>query len=104
MNDYEPLDLSAFCNAGTDVLGGSRPPAVGEQALRGLPFNIGEAEDSCFVVTGDTALAIPVEKPAEWLVFAHVMIGSRLHDGDPVGRVAGSYRFVMADGERIEVP
>src|SRR5438132_13364334 len=104
MNDYEPLDLRPFCNAEAGILGGSRPPAIGDQTLRGLPFKIGEAAASCYVVSGDGPIVMPVERNAEWIIFAHVMIGSRLHDGDPVGRVAGSYRIVLADGERIEVP
>src|SRR5690349_5965888 len=41
MNVYEPLDLSAYCNAGVEMLGPNRTPAVGEQSLRGLPFRIG---------------------------------------------------------------
>ncbi len=44
MKDYQPLDLSALCNAGLDVLNEEMSVSIGEQALRGLPFVVGSPE------------------------------------------------------------
>ena len=52
MQDYEPLDLSALCNAGTELLGEDQDPPRGSQRFRGLPFQIGpgDAGDGpCFI-------------------------------------------------------
>jgi hypothetical protein len=56
MPSYEPVDLSAACNAGTGVLGdepGDVP--LGRVDLRGLPFLIGSEPPSaerCFLQPG----------------------------------------------------
>jgi hypothetical protein len=56
MASYEPVDLSAVCNAGVDVLGdepGDAPP--GRVDLRGLPFLIGSrapSAEQCFLLPG----------------------------------------------------
>ena len=41
MVDYQPLDLSALCNAGLDVLGDDSHAPIGSQTFRGLPFLVG---------------------------------------------------------------
>jgi hypothetical protein len=56
MPSYEPVDLSATCNAGVEVLG-DEPGKVplGRADLRGLPFLIGSEPPSaerCFVLPG----------------------------------------------------
>jgi hypothetical protein len=54
MPSYQPVDLSAVCNAGLDVLGdepGDVP--LGRVDLRGLPFLIGPEPKStgrCFLL------------------------------------------------------
>lgn len=110
MQDYEPLGLSALCNAGPETVA-PRKPAIGLQSLRGLPFQIGMTEGSpCFLVFGSEApdrsdsLRIPVGQKARRLLFAHVLLDSRLHEGDPPGREAAQYAFVFADQETIVVP
>ena len=56
MPSYEPVDLSAACNAGVDVLGdepGDLP--LGRVDLRGLPFLIGSeppSKERCFLLPG----------------------------------------------------
>jgi hypothetical protein len=109
MPDYEPLDLTPFCNAGPEIYGPDRAPLAGDQAIRGLPFKIGGGPQTFLVFGPDAplkqaAVTIPIEKQASWLIFAHVMLDSRLHEGDPPGRVVGQYAFVLAGGERVEVP
>jgi hypothetical protein len=47
MPSYEPVDLSAACNAGVEILGdepGDVP--LGRVVLRGLPFLIGSEPES----------------------------------------------------------
>src|SRR5438552_12007202 len=37
---YRPVDLSAHCNAGVDLLGADQNPPRGDQMFQGLPFHI----------------------------------------------------------------
>src|SRR5579871_2590025 len=90
MKDYEPLDLSAFCNAGPEVCGPDRVPALGAQTFHGLPFQIGAGEGKpCFLAFGtepplaSTPVSIPIEQRARRLLFAHVLRNTHLHEGDP---------------------
>ena len=41
MADYQPIDLSRWCNAGVAVLGKDVEADVGRQSFRGLPFLVG---------------------------------------------------------------
>jgi len=108
MKDYEPLDLSAYCNAGPEASG--RPnhtPLTGEQTFHGLPFLIGGGEGKpAFIALGPGAapVTIPVGQTVRYLIFAHALLESRLTDGDPVGRTVARYVFVYTDGQREEVP
>jgi hypothetical protein len=56
MPGYEPVDLSAACNAGVDALGdGPGDVPLGRVDLRGLPFLIGAQPPSaerCFLLPG----------------------------------------------------
>ena len=40
MADYQPVDISKWCNAGVEALGGDGEVAIGAQSFRGLPFLI----------------------------------------------------------------
>jgi len=111
MQDYEPLDLSGICNAGPELCRRERAPATGEQTFHGLPFRIGAAEGApCFIGFGAeptltaAPVAIPVGRAARRLLFAHALLESHLHDGDPPGREIARYAFVFGDGERVEIP
>ncbi len=106
MGEYKPLDISEYCNAGKEVLGTEHAPAAGEQSYHGLPFKIGAQDpERCLVMARqDSPMGIPVRGAAHWVLFAHVLLNSRLHQGDPPGRVAGHYEFVYADGQRVRVP
>jgi hypothetical protein len=110
MKDYEPLDLSALCNAGTDLLA-PHTPLVGAQAFRGLPFQIGAGDGGpCFLAFGveppcrSEPIHVPVGQAVRHLIFAHALLDSRLHEGDPPGREVARYAFVFTDGERVEAP
>lgn len=103
--DYEPLDLTAFCNATTAILAPSRVPTIGHQIYHGLPFRIGDGGDgNCFIKfeAEAPALTIPVDGPAFHVIFAHTMLDSRLHEGEPVARPIAHYTMVLQDGSRHE--
>ena len=73
MKDYEPLDLTPFCNAGADLFGEAVP--TGDQSWQGLPFQVGAGGEHCLVAFGPghhaSSLRIPVGRPARHVVFAH---------------------------------
>ncbi|MBM3277644.1 MAG: CehA/McbA family metallohydrolase [Candidatus Handelsmanbacteria bacterium] len=107
--DYEPLDLSAHCNAGASLLGEGVQAPVGLQVLRGLPFQVGPALGSaerCFVAFGPEAgpLVIPVGKQAHWLIFVHRLLESKVMEGGPLGVQVAQYAFHLAGGEVIRAP
>ncbi len=111
MPDYEPLDLISVYNTGTELFEPNRTPRISEQTFHGLPFRIGDGSNkSCFLVFGmepslsHDPVSISIGKFAKRLIFAHVQLNSRLHEGDPVGRTVAQYMFVYKDGESVTVP
>ena len=42
--DYEPLDISALCNGGLDLLENDGDIEFGRVTMRGLPFQVGASE------------------------------------------------------------
>jgi hypothetical protein len=109
MDDYEPLDLAALCNASPDLYGPDSKLPVGPVAYRGLPFLIGgSAPDRgrCLIDLGAAAgpLSIQVDRPARHLLFAHALLDSRLLQNGPVGESVAHYTMRYADGEELRVP
>jgi hypothetical protein len=110
MRDYEPLDLSWFCNAGPNLLGADAQPPVGRQTFHGLPFQIGSGEEgkSCYLAFGHDLrtepLSIPINQTLRWVIIAHRLLESKIFEGDPVGRVIARYTFRLTDGTEIAVP
>ena len=109
MRDYEPLDLRRVCNAGVRVLGSNAKPALGPRTFHGLPFLVGRSPRRCFIAFGDQgktrgSVTIAIGKKARWVLFAHLLLESRLLEGEPVGRVIAHYCFRYANGEKIAVP
>ncbi|HET6387321.1 MAG TPA: hypothetical protein VFJ58_28350, partial [Armatimonadota bacterium] len=108
MLEYEPIDLSPFCNAGPEMIKCDCQPRIGAQTFQGLPFEIGGEGARCFIAFGPDLVSkpvrVPIEKPANWVIFAHRIFNSRLHEGDPPGRVYASYAFVYENGERVTTP
>ncbi|MFN8540018.1 MAG: hypothetical protein U0232_21375 [Thermomicrobiales bacterium] len=111
MHDYEPLDLTAWCNADATLLGTSQTPARGPQSFHGLPFQIGDpdsASNACFVAFGPNghtgSLRIPVGRTAHRLIVAHRLLDSSLYSGAPLGAPVAEYAFLLANGERIVAP
>jgi len=86
--DYQPIDISDFCNAGVSALptgpvrdaGLPVAPVIGDCSLRGLPFHIGSRKPKpkkCFIRKGGkdvSSVEIPVKKTARYLIVAHRML------------------------------
>ena len=116
--DYEPLDLSAYCNAGislydpaTYTSGGTylepRPinPPIGKQVFHGLPFLIGTDppdSSSCLLGFGraglyQEAVTLSVNKSAYYVLFAHAVLETKLWQGGPLGVEIARYEFQYED-------
>ena len=52
MRDYQPLDLTRYCNVGTAFVGSDLQPPIGRQTFHGLPFEIGGDPLLCFIGFG----------------------------------------------------
>lgn len=119
--DYEPLDLTSLYNAGSDtydrahyVSGGTylqpRPekPPIGQQKFHGMPFQIGENHDCCFLGFGENLkqdpVTIVVGKNAHSVLFAHAVLETHLWKGGPLGVEIAHYHFQYADNTEIDVP
>jgi hypothetical protein len=109
-NDYEPIDLAAYCNAGGEVLDGDRPIAGGLRTYHGLPFLIGHAENPeapRFIVldSGADGTVVSVGRPAERVIVAHRRFPVREDDVAPgVGDVVAEYVFGLEGRPPLVVP
>ena len=107
MNDYEPLDISALCNAGMDALGGEEATPTGSITINGLPFQIGPKDggDRCFVVLDGSSgtLKLDVEGSAHSVIVAHRLLESDLQEGGVVGKTVAEYVFRLAGGHEDRV-
>lgn len=108
MPDYQVVSLDAYYNVGVSFYGGNAEPLLGEQILHGLPFRIGSSPERCFIGFGTPELrgacSIPIDTTAYHAIFAHVLLESRLLEGEAPGRVIAHYIFRYADGEELRVP
>ena len=109
MAEYEPLDLSSWCNAGLEALGDDADAPLGTQEFHGLPFLIGgrdsTAASPCFLLLREGhAVSVPVGKSARHVVCAHRLMQSDLMEGKGLGRVVAEYVFHYSDGEEVRVP
>ena len=99
---YQALDLSAFCNAGVEILGGDEGPPTGDQLFHGLPFRIGAGGNAFIAFDANRAsLSIPITATAYSVIVAHRLIGSQLMAGAPVGdRGLLPPRLLQPSGDR----
>ena len=102
MPSYQPVDLSAACNAGLDVLG-DEPGVVplGRADLRGLPFLIGpepSAGERCFLLPGAPA-SVAIGRLAPRVIVAHRLLEPGGPAGHAVGQPVAEYVFHLAGGE-----
>jgi hypothetical protein len=111
MADYDALDLTAWCNAGLDVLGPAGKAAIGAQTYHGLPFLIGDAAGNagaCFVACGEgfggEPVRVAIGRPARRVIVAHRLLSSDLVRGGPLGALVAEYVFHLADGTTHRTP
>ena len=106
MADYEPLDLSKWCNEGASLLG-DEEGAKGPQTFRGLPFLVGGSSgDNCLIALSgsDESVTIPIGRKADRVIFAHRMLESELPKGGPLGIEVAEYVFRLGGGEEVRAP
>ena len=107
MPSYQPVDLSAACNAGVGVLGdepGDVP--LGRVDLRGLPFLIGSEPPSaqrCFLLPRGP-VSVGIGRLAPRVIVAHRLLDPGAPGGHAVGRTVAEYVFHLAGGEAVTVP
>ena len=110
MHDYQPIDLSQFCNVGPEFIKEGAEPVMGNQVWHGLPFTVGGATPDparCLIGFGsgeDTRITIPVGAAARYVIFAHALLESRVREGENIGRVVANYQFCFRDGQVENVP
>ncbi len=107
MPSYEPVDLSAACNAGVEVLG-AEPGDVplGRVALRGLPFLIGSEPPSaqrCLLLPG-APTSVGIGRLAPRVIVAHRLLEPGAPAGHAVGQAVAEYAFHLAGGEVVVAP
>ena len=104
MPSYEPVDLSAACNAGVEVLGdepGDVP--LGRVGLRGLPFLIGPeppSAEQCFLLPG-APMSVGIGRLARRVIVAHRLLEPGAPAGHAVGQIVAEYAFHLAGGEVV---
>ena len=101
MADYEPLDISGWCNATLDALEAEEEPAAGAQAFRGLPFLVGGLVS---LAQGAPPVIIPIGGPARRIIFAHTQLETTVAEDGRWGRHVADYVFRTADGGSESVP
>ncbi len=107
MDEYTPLDLMAFHNAGLALLGEQGTAPIGPQQFRGLPFLVGTDPEHCFVAFGDglqhAPLSIPIDERARSIIVAHRLLASSISTGGPVGKPIADYVFTYQNGDEERV-
>ena len=107
MQDYQPISLTDLCNVGTEIIGVNAALNTGPQTFHGLPFNISEGE-KCFLGFGDEAntdsIQIPINSNPKRIIIAHRLLESRIHEGEPIGRLIANYVIQYTDGMSMSVP
>src|SRR5215471_13627847 len=110
MDEYTPIDLMTFHNAGLAILGEQGPVPIGPQQFRGLPFLVGTNPEQCFVAFGEglrhaPPLSIPIDERVWSVIVAHRLLASGISSGGPVGEPIAHYVFTYQNGdeERINI-
>ena len=107
MADYDPLDISRWCNAAIGVVG--EDAAAGRQTLRGLPFLVGAesggGDKSLIALSGpDGSVTVPIKAMAHRVVIAHGLLETDLPQGGPPGVHVADYVFHLSGGGEERVP
>ncbi len=107
--DYELLDISALCDAGTECLPGENP-VLGKQTMRGLPFTVGspdgDSTGNCYIslAKGDSSITLPIGKTAHNVVFAHRQLETEQAANGPIGVHVADYVIRFEDAESVTIP
>ena len=107
--DYEIIDISALCSAGTECLPGE-DPLLGEQTMRGLPFSVGSPDGNssakCYIslAEGDSSITLPIGKTAHNVIFAHRQLETEQAANGPIGVHVADYVIRFEDSESVTVP
>jgi hypothetical protein len=109
MNDYEPIDLSEWCNSGTEALPDDEEPLTGSQTFQGLPFLVGGKDTDggrCYITLdgSSSAVTIPVNQEARSVIFAQRLIDSELRTSGNIGAHVADYVFRLEGGQQVTVP
>src|SRR6266699_6759220 len=103
MDEYTPLDLMAFHNAGLALLGEQGTVPIGPQQFRGLPFLAGSDPQRCFVAFGDglqhAPLSIPIDESARSVIVAQRLLASGISSGGPASEPIADYVFTYRNGD-----
>lgn len=106
-DDYMPVDLGAWCNAGVDALDGARTIDGGLRTYHGLPFSITEEGDTgarfILLEPGASEVVVSLGRVTERVIVAHRRLP---RDGDdvPIGDVVAEYTFESERGPASTVP
>ena len=106
--DYEFINISDYCNAGTECLPGENP-ALGVQTMRGLPVTVGSLDDpsaDCYVslADGDASVTLPIGKAAHNVIFAHRQLETKQDAMGPIGVHVADYVIRFEGGKTEIVP
>ena len=102
MADYEPLDISDWCNAPLDTLEAEEEPLSGPQTFRGLPFLVGSG--IVHLAEGTPSVTIPIGGPVRRIIVAHTQLETTVAEDGRWGRHVADYVFTTADGGSECVP
>jgi len=98
---YRPISLAPLANAGVEILGQSRAPLCGRVLLRGLPFDIAEDLDHCYLALGGQfgkEATVVVQSSAHSIVLACRLLESAILEGGPLARPVAELRFELTTG------
>ena len=110
MQDYQPLDLSALCNAGPEALGDGPQPLLGTQTFHGLPFLVGADDkgrgDNCFIGLDGSleGVNIPINQVAHSIICAHRLVESDLRKSGLAGAPVAEYVVRFSGGSEVAIP
>jgi hypothetical protein len=101
--DYVALDLSEAANAGLEAFGDNPAPPSGEALWHGLPFRLGSGDPSVpWLVAlgpgGADSRSLTLQRRAEWLIFAHVLVDAPREAPATLGHTVAEYAFSYEDG------
>ncbi|MBM3935038.1 MAG: hypothetical protein FJ319_12190 [SAR202 cluster bacterium] len=108
MPEYQPIDISKWCNAPASTIGAEKKLAAGRESFRGLPFLIGKdggaADSDCLVAPhlAGKSVKIELKVQARRLIFAHLLLETKLAEGGSLGDKVADYVIQLSDGRKVK--